>query len=211
MYQHITVPADGEKITVTADGLLNVPDHPVIPFIEGDGTGADITPVMIRVVDAAVEKAYGGARKNVLENIAVSANGSRVRLFRDVANIAMDMNGIENLALSTLGGADVVTVNDLTGTNLKRADINLGATGGSGDGQPDIVIANGTEGPDRVQVGTVEGNVVVTGLPAQLQVSGSESANDGLQINTLGGKDSVSVATGVNQRINPSVDLGADQ
>jgi isocitrate dehydrogenase len=63
MYQHITVPADGEKITVTADGLLNVPDHPVIPFIEGDGTGADITPVMIRVVDAAVEKAYGGARK----------------------------------------------------------------------------------------------------------------------------------------------------
>ena len=63
MYQHITVPAGGEKITGTADGLLNVPDHPVIPFIEGDGTGADITPVMIRVVDAAVEKAYGGARK----------------------------------------------------------------------------------------------------------------------------------------------------
>ena len=152
---------------------------------------------------------FNGSNAN--ENIAVSANGSRVRLFRDVANIAMDMNGIENLALSTLGGADVVTVNDLTGTNLKRADINLGATGGSGDGQPDIVIANGTEGPDRVQVGTVGGNVVVTGLPAQLQVSGSESANDGLQINTLGGKDSVSVATGVNQRINPSVDLGADQ
>ena len=152
---------------------------------------------------------FNGSNAN--ENIAVSANGSRVRLFRDVANVAMDMNGIENLALSTLGGADVVTVNDLTGTDLKHADINLAATGGSGDGQPDIVIANGTEGPDRVHVGTVGGNVVVSGLPAELQVSGSESANDGLQINTLGGKDSVSVASGVNQLINPSVDLGADQ
>ena len=63
MYQHITVPADGQKITVNADCSLNVPDQPIIPFIEGDGTGSDITPVMIKVVDAAVAKAYGGARK----------------------------------------------------------------------------------------------------------------------------------------------------
>jgi hypothetical protein len=57
----------------------------------------------------------------------------------------------------------------------------------------------------------VASTVVVSGLPAQLQVAGSEAANDGLQINTLGGKDSVSVASGVSQLINPSVDLGADQ
>ncbi|HMZ00831.1 MAG TPA: isocitrate/isopropylmalate family dehydrogenase, partial [Burkholderiaceae bacterium] len=63
MYQHIQVPADGQKITVAADGSLTVPDHPIIPFIEGDGTGVDITPVMIRVVDAAVAKCYGDARK----------------------------------------------------------------------------------------------------------------------------------------------------
>jgi isocitrate dehydrogenase len=63
MYQHIKVPADGQKITVNADFSLSVPDHPVIPYIEGDGTGVDITPVMIKVVDAAVEKAYGGSRK----------------------------------------------------------------------------------------------------------------------------------------------------
>jgi isocitrate dehydrogenase len=63
MYQHIQVPADGQKITVAADGSLAVPDHPIIPFIEGDGTGVDITPVMIRVVDAAVAKCYGEARK----------------------------------------------------------------------------------------------------------------------------------------------------
>jgi isocitrate dehydrogenase len=59
----IQVPAQGEKITVNADFSLNVPDRPIIPFIEGDGTGVDITPVMREVLDAAVEKAYAGQRK----------------------------------------------------------------------------------------------------------------------------------------------------
>ncbi len=63
MYQHIKVPALGQKITVNADNSLNVPDQPIIPYIEGDGTGRDITPVMLRVVDAAVAKAYAGGRK----------------------------------------------------------------------------------------------------------------------------------------------------
>ncbi|MWV14030.1 NADP-dependent isocitrate dehydrogenase [Pseudomonas sp. L-22-4S-12] len=62
-YQKIQVPATGDKITVNADMSLNVPNNPIIPFIEGDGIGVDISPVMIKVVDAAVEKAYGGARK----------------------------------------------------------------------------------------------------------------------------------------------------
>ncbi|MDO8414324.1 MAG: NADP-dependent isocitrate dehydrogenase [Gallionellaceae bacterium] len=63
MYQHIKVPASGQKITINKDYSLNVPDQPVIPYIEGDGTGVDITPPMMRVVDAAVAKAYGGKRK----------------------------------------------------------------------------------------------------------------------------------------------------
>jgi isocitrate dehydrogenase len=63
MYQHIKVPQNGEKITVNADFSLNVPDHPIIPYIEGDGTGFDITPVMIKVVDAAVAKAYSGKKQ----------------------------------------------------------------------------------------------------------------------------------------------------
>ena len=63
MYQHVKIPAHGSKITVNKDYSLNVPDHPVIPFIEGDGTGVDITPPMRRVVDAAVAKAYGGKRQ----------------------------------------------------------------------------------------------------------------------------------------------------
>jgi isocitrate dehydrogenase len=63
MLQHIKVPTDGQKITVNPDFTLTVPDQPVIPYIEGDGTGVDITPVMRKVVDAAVAKAYGGRRK----------------------------------------------------------------------------------------------------------------------------------------------------
>ncbi len=62
-YQHIQVPAEGQKITANPDMSLNVPAQPIIPFIEGDGTGVDITPVMLKVVDAAVEKAYGGQRR----------------------------------------------------------------------------------------------------------------------------------------------------
>ena len=63
MYQHIKVPADGAKIKVNDDYSLQVPDNPIIPYIEGDGTGLDITPVMIKVVDAAVAKAYAGKRR----------------------------------------------------------------------------------------------------------------------------------------------------
>jgi isocitrate dehydrogenase len=63
MFQHIKVPSAGEKITVKADFSLIVPDQPIIPYIEGDGTGMDITPVMIKVVDAAVAKAYAGKRQ----------------------------------------------------------------------------------------------------------------------------------------------------
>ena len=62
-YQHIKIPADGQAITANEDLSLNVPDNPIIPFIEGDGIGVDISPVMINVVDAAVEKAYQGGRK----------------------------------------------------------------------------------------------------------------------------------------------------
>ncbi|MGZ3299040.1 MAG: NADP-dependent isocitrate dehydrogenase [Asticcacaulis sp.] len=62
-HQHVKIPAGGAKITVNADYSINVPENPIIPYIEGDGTGLDITPVMLKVVDAAVAKAYGGKRK----------------------------------------------------------------------------------------------------------------------------------------------------
>jgi isocitrate dehydrogenase len=62
-YDHIVVPADGERVTLNPDFSLNVPDRPILPFVEGDGIGIDVTPVMRKVVDAAVAKAYGASRR----------------------------------------------------------------------------------------------------------------------------------------------------
>jgi len=77
-YQHIAVPSEGQKITVNADDTLNVPDQPIIPYIEGDGTGADITPVMLKVVDAAVARAYGGKKKIHWMEIFAGEKATRV-------------------------------------------------------------------------------------------------------------------------------------
>jgi isocitrate dehydrogenase len=76
---HIQTPSRGAKITVNADFSLQVPDRPIIPFIEGDGTGVDITPVMRRVIDAAVAKAYGGKRQ--IEWMEVYAGEKAVRVY----------------------------------------------------------------------------------------------------------------------------------
>ena len=78
MYQHIKVPEGGQKITVNPDFSLNVPNNPIVPYIEGDGTGFDITPVMIKVVDAAVEKSYGGQRKIHWMEIYAGEKSTRV-------------------------------------------------------------------------------------------------------------------------------------
>ena len=78
MSSKIVVPTMGEKITVNADYSLNVPDCPIIPYIEGDGTGVDISPVMIKVVDAAVQRAYGGARKISWMEIFCGEKSTRV-------------------------------------------------------------------------------------------------------------------------------------
>ena len=65
-YKHIKIPDEGSKITLD-DGVINVPDNPIIPYIEGDGIGIDITPAMIDVVDNAVESAYQGTKKNIMD------------------------------------------------------------------------------------------------------------------------------------------------
>ncbi|CAN7557228.1 NADP-dependent isocitrate dehydrogenase [Pseudorhodoferax sp. LjRoot39] len=79
MSQHIAPPARGQKITVNADHSLNVPDEPIIPFIEGDGVGRDISPVMRKVVDAAVAKAYGGQRQ--IQWMEIYAGEKATRLY----------------------------------------------------------------------------------------------------------------------------------
>jgi isocitrate dehydrogenase len=77
-YQHIKVPSGGEKIRVNKDFSLAVPDQPIIPYIEGDGTGIDITPVMLKVVDAAVKQAYGGKRRIVWMEMFAGEKACRV-------------------------------------------------------------------------------------------------------------------------------------
>jgi isocitrate dehydrogenase len=77
-YQHIKIPTGGEKIKVNKDFTLTVPDNPIVPYIEGDGTGVDITPVMIKVVDAAVKKAYGGKKKIVWMEIFAGEKSCKV-------------------------------------------------------------------------------------------------------------------------------------
>src|SRR5207248_6421757 len=84
---------------------------------------------------------FNGA--NVSEKIDVSANGGRVRFTRDVAAITMDLNGVEQVNFNALGGADQITVGDLTGTGVTDVNLDLGATGGGGDGAADTVIVNG--------------------------------------------------------------------
>jgi len=78
MYKHIQVPSAGSKIVVNPDFSLQVPDHPIIPYIEGDGTGVDITPVMMKVVDAAVAKAYGGKKKISWMEIYAGEKSTRI-------------------------------------------------------------------------------------------------------------------------------------
>ncbi len=146
---------------------------------------------------------FNGA--NVNEQMAVSANGGRVRFTRDVGNITMDMNGIEDLNVRALGGADTLTVNDLSGTDLQSVNPDLGGA----DGAADTVIANGTANADHVHVGSSGGNVVVSGLHTQVQVAGSEAANDHVQVNTLDGNDTVSTGIGTSDLASIDIDGGA--
>lgn len=99
---HITVPEGGQKITVNADFSLNVPHNPIIPFIEGDGVGVDVTPVMLKVVDAAVAKAYGGARQ--IHWMEVYAGEKSTRLYgADVPLPAETLQAVRDHLVSIKG------------------------------------------------------------------------------------------------------------
>jgi Ca2+-binding RTX toxin-like protein len=150
---------------------------------------------------------FNGA--NVNENISISANGTRATLFRDVANITMDMVGIENIQLATLGGADTVTVNDLSGTDVKQVVIDQSATLGSGqgDGQPDTVIVNGTASDDKISVAGSGASVTINGLAAQVNIHGVDAGTDSLVVNGLGGNDVIN-ASSVHGQVNLTLNGG---
>ena len=153
--------------------------------------------------------AFNGS--NVGENIDVSPNGSRVRLTRNVGVITMDVNDVESTNIRALGGADTITVDDLRGTGLEAANVDLAAFDGNGDAAADTVVLNGSDKAERVRVNRAGDQVLTTGLAAQNTIAGSEAALDTLRVNTLGGRDDVQVAPDVSTLITPVVDLGADQ
>ena len=136
---------------------------------------------------------FNGA--NVAENVDVSANGGRVRFFRDIANVVMDLNDVESIDFNAFGGADTVVANDLSGTDVTELNASL-ATAGGGDGQPDNVIVYGTNGDDVSVIAGDASGVAAFGLAARVNITGAEAANDRLTVNMLAGDDVVD-ASGV--------------
>ncbi|MGH3012066.1 MAG: calcium-binding protein, partial [Gaiellaceae bacterium] len=129
------------------------------------------------------------------ENFDFSANGPRFRFFRDLGNITMDTDDVEKVKLDALGGADNAVVNDLAGTDVTLANIDLEGVlgGGLGDGAPDNITVKGTAGADLVDVSSDAGLVEVDGLAADVLVKRAEQGSDRLAIDGLGGGDLVKV------------------
>jgi hypothetical protein len=155
---------------------------------------------------------FNGADVAEKFEIADSGNGlpfHRVRLTRDIGNVAMDLNGLEEIDLNANGGADTITVNDQTATDVFTVNLDLGGSG-FGDGQVDAIILNGTEGDDAGQIadfGTFIGANV--GLFPFVNITSSEGTNDTLTVNALGGNDEVDASSLPAGLIKLSVNGGA--
>jgi Ca2+-binding RTX toxin-like protein len=147
---------------------------------------------------------------NAGEQMDISANGTRMRLFRNVGNITMDCADIAFIQLNALGGGDTITVNDLTGTGVAKVNLDLASPPGSGigDGSADTVIINATPGNDSVSVNGASGVVNVLGLSAMVTITGSEAALDQLLVNLLAGDDAFEAVHLVAGIIKLTVDGG---
>jgi Ca2+-binding RTX toxin-like protein len=125
---------------------------------------------------------FNGA--NINENIDISANGGHARLTRNVANITMDLDNVETIDVSAKGGADNITVGDLSKTDVNKVNIDLGGA----DGASDTVVLNATNADDAITITNNNGVVTVSGLPQEVTISNFE-AGDRIVINGLGGDD----------------------
>jgi Ca2+-binding RTX toxin-like protein len=150
---------------------------------------------------------FNGA--NVAESIDISRNGGRVLFFRNVANVVMDLNDTEVINFNALGGDDIITLNDISTTDVTTVNLNLAAAGGAGDAQPDTVIVQGTNGDDIALANGDAAGTSVLGLAAQVNITGAEAANDRLTINALAGNDVVDASGLVAGAIQFTADGGA--
>jgi Ca2+-binding RTX toxin-like protein len=170
------------------------------------GDGSDV----VEGQDGADTLRFNGA--GVAENFDVSTNGERVKFFRDLANITMDLNDTEFIDVQALGGNDNAVLNDTTGTDLKSVALDLEATigGGRGDGAADSVTVNGTNDADDIQVTANGSGVLVTGTPPTVQIDHSEAANDKLTVNGLGGADTITGGDGLAALIQLVINGGTE-
>ena len=129
---------------------------------------------------------------NGAEQFVVSPNFGRVLFSRDLGNITMDLNGVEEIDTNALGGADQLTVGNLAGTDLTAIKTDLAGSGGAADdGSADRVIVVGTKGPDAITAAGSAGSVSVTGLAARVDVTHAQAAQDQLEIDAITGDDVV--------------------
>jgi len=149
---------------------------------------------------------------NASETLDISANGSRLRLFRNVANIVLDCAGLDTLEIHALGGADLITLNEVTGTEVTNITVDLAPVGGGGDAATDSVVVNGRQTNDAISLSSAPGTATLTGLPASITVAGADPDLDDLVVNALGGDDTVdasNLAAGV-LRLTLNGGLGLD-
>jgi Ca2+-binding RTX toxin-like protein len=126
---------------------------------------------------------FNGA--NVNERVDISANGERVRFVRDAGNITMDLDDVEKIDFNALGGADTITVNDLSATDVAQVNLNLAGGGGKS------VVVNGTADGDAIAVSGDATGILVTGPAAQVNLKGANATADRLTVNGLAGDDVV--------------------
>ncbi len=143
---------------------------------------------------------------NVSEIVDLSANGGRLRLTRNVANVTLDVNGVEQVEVDALGGADSVLVSDLTGTSVKVVTVDLASTLGVGDGAADTVVVDATTGADKIAISEDAGAVVVGGLAAQVRIAHAEPTFDRLVVDANGGGDTIKLEAGVETLIGLTLD-----
>jgi Ca2+-binding RTX toxin-like protein len=153
-----------------------------------NGDGSDV----IEGQDGSDTMVFNGAAGN--EDVTLTANGERLRFFRTQGNVTMDTDDVEIVDFNALGGADNVTINELKGTDVRHANLDLAGTlgGSASDGAVDNVFVNGTNGDDRVRINGTASGADVTGLATTVSVRHPDPT-DRLSVNTLAGTDRVLV------------------
>jgi hypothetical protein len=164
-------------------------------FIWDPGDGSD------RVEGEGGEDTMLFNGSDAAETFDMSANGERLRFFRNVGNITMDTAGVERVDLRAKGGTDITTINDLSATDVTDVEVDLAGVTTTPDAQTDRVIVNGSDAADAISVDAIAGAVEVSGLAARTAVRNADADLDILEVNGRDGADTFDVADDVESLI----------